>query len=340
VLAWDCSGTLLVTSDIECRSFHVYRLFANGSTPPQFIYSLWRGMTTAVVQDVAFSPDGRWIAASSARGTTHVFAIYPIGGPVSTFTHVPPTTPNRVPHTSGFAASLAGTPQHAELPVAVRIKCPLAASPAKQAKDDSALSTSSSSSFSSGTAPLRAHTSQIVAFLPPYPGDQRPRILVFAASGLLTLHTLSAHAPRSPASDADRTQLEVTLERPAQWDVCRRVTWPEYFAPALTQPLPDPQPQPMTARPLQDPSWLSSIEISTHSPFIRPLWASPQITFGTLQRSAQTQTDEKTAFAPVEVHRDGVVMMTTSASAAAASTGTGTAAATMRETVGEGFDSV
>ena len=80
-------------------------------------------MTTAVVQDVSFSSDSRWVSVSSARGTTHIFAIYPTGGPVSTFTHVPATTPNRVPHTAGFAASLSNTPLHSELPVSVRIKC-------------------------------------------------------------------------------------------------------------------------------------------------------------------------------------------------------------------------
>jgi hypothetical protein len=34
-------------------------------------------MTTASISDVVFSADERWVAVSSAKGTTHVYAIDP-----------------------------------------------------------------------------------------------------------------------------------------------------------------------------------------------------------------------------------------------------------------------
>ena len=37
------------------------------------IFQLGRGVTPAVIQSVAFSSSGEWLAANSARGTTHVY---------------------------------------------------------------------------------------------------------------------------------------------------------------------------------------------------------------------------------------------------------------------------
>jgi hypothetical protein len=41
------------------------------------IYTLHRGMTTATLQHISFSPDSRWVAVTSQRGTVHVFPIHP-----------------------------------------------------------------------------------------------------------------------------------------------------------------------------------------------------------------------------------------------------------------------
>jgi len=121
VLSWDPSGTILVTADIECRSFHVYKIKCSPDeiTKPHFIYTLRRGVTAALVQDISFSPDGRWVAASSVHGTSHLFAIYPAGGPVYVHTHTPAHTPNRAPDAVGFN-SLQAT--HLELGSYARIK--------------------------------------------------------------------------------------------------------------------------------------------------------------------------------------------------------------------------
>ncbi|KAH0839378.1 hypothetical protein J3R83DRAFT_75 [Lanmaoa asiatica] len=47
---------------------------------PWHVYSLRRGRTSAVVQDMEVSPDGRWAAVGTGKGTVHIFAINPYGG--------------------------------------------------------------------------------------------------------------------------------------------------------------------------------------------------------------------------------------------------------------------
>ncbi|KAL1184924.1 hypothetical protein V6Z11_A01G079100 [Gossypium hirsutum] len=47
------------------------------------LYRLQRGITNAVIQDISFSDDSNWIMISSSRGTSHLFAINPMGGSVS-----------------------------------------------------------------------------------------------------------------------------------------------------------------------------------------------------------------------------------------------------------------
>ena len=47
---------------------------------PWHVYSLRRGRTSAVIQDMEVSQDGRWVAIGTHKGTVHVFAINPYGG--------------------------------------------------------------------------------------------------------------------------------------------------------------------------------------------------------------------------------------------------------------------
>ncbi|KAF7291559.1 Glycosyltransferase family 1 protein [Mycena chlorophos] len=52
----------------------------NENAGPVHLYKLRRGRTTAVIQTVAGSNDGRFIALSTQRRTIHVFAVNPYGG--------------------------------------------------------------------------------------------------------------------------------------------------------------------------------------------------------------------------------------------------------------------
>lgn len=98
-LCFDPSGTLLVTASIHGHSLNVYRIMTPSiesgmrhtvgdlNMSHVHLYKLNRGLTNAVIQDISFSYDSRWIAISTLKGTTHLFAISPYGGVVGAHTH-------------------------------------------------------------------------------------------------------------------------------------------------------------------------------------------------------------------------------------------------------------
>lgn len=99
-LAFDPSGTLLFTADRQGHNFHIFRLHpapcGNRQSAVHHLYTLYRGDTTAKVQDVAFATDSRWVAVTTMRGTTHVFPISPYGGSVGVRTHTSQRVVNRL----------------------------------------------------------------------------------------------------------------------------------------------------------------------------------------------------------------------------------------------------
>ena len=64
----------------------------SSETAVHHLYSLFRGATSASVQDISVSWDSRWVAVSTLNGTSHLFPITPYGGEVNVRTH----TSNRV----------------------------------------------------------------------------------------------------------------------------------------------------------------------------------------------------------------------------------------------------
>ncbi|GAB4844971.1 hypothetical protein Ancab_038364 [Ancistrocladus abbreviatus] len=85
-------GTLLVTASIQGHNINVFRIMpghqgsssaSNVGNSYVHLYRLQCGLTNAVIQDISFSDDSHWIMISSSRGTNHLFAIYPLGGPVN-----------------------------------------------------------------------------------------------------------------------------------------------------------------------------------------------------------------------------------------------------------------
>lgn len=86
-LCFDPSGTLLVTASVQGHNINVFRIMpghsaSNTSGSYLHLYRLQRGLTNAIIQDITFSNDSRWIMISSSRGTNHLFAISPFGGTV------------------------------------------------------------------------------------------------------------------------------------------------------------------------------------------------------------------------------------------------------------------
>ncbi|KAK8543005.1 hypothetical protein V6N13_136449 [Hibiscus sabdariffa] len=90
-LCFDPSGTLLVTASIHGNNINIFRIMPsstkNGSGTQNYdwssshvhLYKLHRGMTSAVIQDICFSPYSQWIAIVSSRGTCHIFVLSPFG---------------------------------------------------------------------------------------------------------------------------------------------------------------------------------------------------------------------------------------------------------------------
>ncbi|KAF7833879.1 autophagy-related protein 18f-like [Senna tora] len=91
-LCFDPSGTILVTASVQGHNMNVFKIMprqsdilsSSGGGPSYVhLYRLQRGFTNAVIQDISFSKDSSWIMISSSRGTSHLFAINPQGGPVN-----------------------------------------------------------------------------------------------------------------------------------------------------------------------------------------------------------------------------------------------------------------
>ncbi|KAJ3229633.1 hypothetical protein HDU81_005199 [Chytriomyces hyalinus] len=81
--------TLLFSSSTSANTFFIFSLniasplernlprnrSVNAVTPQNCLYKLERGFTPATIESVSFSSNGKWCAVSTARGTTHVYAL-------------------------------------------------------------------------------------------------------------------------------------------------------------------------------------------------------------------------------------------------------------------------
>lgn len=91
-VAFDKSGSLLVTADTVGKDFHVFQIlphpWSSSVCQIHHLYILHRGDTSSMVQDLSFSFDSRWVCASTHNGTTHIFPVTPYGGAVNSRTHL------------------------------------------------------------------------------------------------------------------------------------------------------------------------------------------------------------------------------------------------------------
>ncbi|KAI8336064.1 hypothetical protein EDC96DRAFT_579018 [Choanephora cucurbitarum] len=86
-LTFNQAGTLLMSASKQGHTFHIFSILTY-TTSASHLYSLSRGITDAQVEDCQFSVDSTWCAISTARGTTHVYAINPYGGKPEISGHV------------------------------------------------------------------------------------------------------------------------------------------------------------------------------------------------------------------------------------------------------------
>jgi len=81
-MAWSRSGDMIAIAPQDARTVSVYAIYpakmANRrvlNAAPQLMYQCQRGLTRAVVSNLGFSDDNRWLYMSTERGTSHIFAI-------------------------------------------------------------------------------------------------------------------------------------------------------------------------------------------------------------------------------------------------------------------------
>ncbi|CAG8577452.1 6162_t:CDS:2, partial [Scutellospora calospora] len=94
-LSFNPSGSFLFSTSVQGHQFHVIEIIGKhrqrkSNKNLKHVYQLSRGYTNASVSDggVGWSGDSRWCAVSSGRGTIHVFAINPYGGPAHVPSHI------------------------------------------------------------------------------------------------------------------------------------------------------------------------------------------------------------------------------------------------------------
>ncbi|KAF9359031.1 hypothetical protein BGX34_008573 [Mortierella sp. NVP85] len=74
------SGRLLLTASRQGNVFHIHELRPSVGPGSRHMYKLARGFTHASVEDIVFNEDETWVAVTTSRGTTHLYAINPFGG--------------------------------------------------------------------------------------------------------------------------------------------------------------------------------------------------------------------------------------------------------------------
>ncbi|GER24789.1 homolog of yeast autophagy 18 (ATG18) G [Striga asiatica] len=248
-LCFDPSGTLLVTASIHGNNINIFRIMpcnkcggsgsGDWSTSYVHLYKLYRGITSAVIQDICFSHYSQWIAILSTRGTCHIFVLSPFGGDDGFQTLY---TPGR-----GTSLCLASTPpwwstssfaineQQLFPPptctpsVVSRIKC-----------NDSGLLNSVSNAAASMVGKLWVPSGAIAAvFHNANSGDVKSssssleHILVYTPSGFVVQHEIMYSLVGPEQSEGQREylssanpqseELRVKVEPVQWWDVCRRM---------------------------------------------------------------------------------------------------------------------
>ena len=79
----DC-GTVLLVTEADGQWMHVYQLLdlADGKPSIRHMYRIFRGVTHAVISHVRFSANCKFLIATTARGTLHMYLINRDGGDI------------------------------------------------------------------------------------------------------------------------------------------------------------------------------------------------------------------------------------------------------------------
>ncbi|KAL4579852.1 hypothetical protein LXL04_016020 [Taraxacum kok-saghyz] len=237
-LCFDPSGTLLVTASVHGHNINIFRILPSTSQNESgtrtfdwnsahvHLYKLHRGMTSAVIQDICFSPYSQWIAVVSSRGTCHIFLISPFGGETGIQLQNSKTTGSlpfvSLPWWSTCSFSKdqppPPPPPPATLSVVSRIK-----------NVNFGWINTGKAAVPPGVIAATFHSS--VCRNPEPSGDVLEHLLVYTPSGYVIQYELllpsSGREVKESGGGAQDEELRVKVEPVQWWDVCRRMDWPE-----------------------------------------------------------------------------------------------------------------
>lgn len=100
--------------------------------------------------------------------------------------------------------------------------------------------------------------------------------------------------------------LQLTVEPLVEWDVCRRTKWNEVVLQNPSEHSNDIISN--TSVENKSMNWLANVEINTHSPLLRPLWASPQFAFKTFQNPSIHSTADQSISKAVASNTEDTTM--------------------------------
>ncbi|XP_008809283.1 autophagy-related protein 18h-like isoform X2 [Phoenix dactylifera] len=258
-LCFDPSGTLLVTASVHGHNINVFRIVPacrpnasgsghyDGTLSHVHLYKLYRGLTTAVIQDICFSHYSQWIAIVSSRGTCHIFVLSPFGGDASLqlqnpHSDEPILTPNlTLPWWSTSSCTtdqqFHPPPPPVTLSVVSRIKN--GNSGWLNTVSNVAASAAGKISVPSGALAAVFHNSVHHDSLPiPSKANSLEHLLVYSPSGHVIQHELLPYSGAESSGSSSRVgsgsllqlqdeELHVNAEPVQWWDVSRRSNWPE-----------------------------------------------------------------------------------------------------------------
>ncbi|KAK9710661.1 hypothetical protein K7432_008311 [Basidiobolus ranarum] len=291
-LAFSISGSLLVTASIQGTSFQIFSISGvsgDGSIGSvKHLYKLARGYTSAYVEDIVFSPDSKWLAVSTGRGTTHIYAVNPYGGPPNVSSHIR----NCIENERGRPNSSLEESPHVSLSSIVRIKQKNSGVIDMEIPENDVLLDGSpgvhSHSPTDSFLQQQIHSSPIAFFINSHeslsPTARRgsesmpsghQNILTFNMNGTLTLHRLDITSiplrKKKHGIIVNTFELSVSGEDVAEWNLCRGSDWP--FVSIMVEN--------EKSKKEDKKRWLAQSEISTYHIYEAPLWGSTQFVLQT-----------------------------------------------------------
>eukprot|EP01132_Coremiostelium_polycephalum_P004000 gene4000-5002_t len=229
------------------------------------IYVLKRGITNASVQGISINPTSKWVALTTSRGTTHIFAINPLGGDVSIHSHIIRNPNSRKPY--DYYSTIPNlVPSLLTLNAMDRIKL-------GNNKEDNTTSSVGmpmkiqQQSYTSGNCYFKESNQ-----------TNLEKLYVVSPTGQLILYELRPQTPPINA-EIDPNTLCLSLTPVAEWDVCRKTKSMDYKSPAIPYTLNQSRLEEDQSLKDSEARWLYNVEITTHSQEIKAIWGIPQFSF-------------------------------------------------------------